>query len=585
MLITLPAELFYRIVAFFPTASCITNLARTCRHLYRVISADNYRIFQAFIQGQFPSFETPPIWKDAARALCSQTRAFVRREQVARLVLPDRNAVRIGNPVTTRTDRPTLGYRPVIDSYETWHADRWFARKEVLAWGAGADLVLRIKRFGRQARRGLPTGNRDELDRSDTSSYDGAQWVIFSALPTVNSHDDIAGVHLLGARGIQQPGPGDREDLILGRYNGDVVQLSISPSDASSSIQKRFDTGQRRLDYTNISTQGDRMLAVSLEKQSIAFYKTDSEADIIQPFGEINGLSSDHVGHSCSQFLNDKSFAVGVNDKQNNHISIYDFAPDRIKCLRDISIPHEKTWRRTGNPTVNVLAPLSAAPTNGIQRGEIYLSGWQDSIIRVHDLRAPDSSVLVFFDSVDDNPIYSILPIGHERFLTGSGDNSLLKIYDMRVPDEIVDSFSCGPHRSESKIRIGNIRQTRRNEPYSKIRKGLNMFFPRVEAPRGRRNTFRVVEENYNRSPIYALSQPSPSSSTIYVGTEDNVSRLDFICKDDLLRNSWNKWNLSSPLKRNIASEYQPFALSTYERPWNEDQASGVKLTRQQPFW
>jgi hypothetical protein len=44
-----------------------------------------------------------------------------------------------------------MGFQPVIDSYEDWTADKWSSRKEVLALGAGAELVVRLKTMGDRA--------------------------------------------------------------------------------------------------------------------------------------------------------------------------------------------------------------------------------------------------------------------------------------------------------------------------------------------------------------------------------------------------------------------------------------------------
>ncbi len=44
----------------------------------------------------------------------------------------------------------TMGYRPCIDSYEEMYG-AWGERREVLAWGAGTQIVMRIKTTGAHA--------------------------------------------------------------------------------------------------------------------------------------------------------------------------------------------------------------------------------------------------------------------------------------------------------------------------------------------------------------------------------------------------------------------------------------------------
>ncbi|KAF3482887.1 F-box domain-containing protein [Arthroderma uncinatum] len=383
MLLHLPSELIYFIASFLPTASSLSRLAQTCRHLYNIVAADNYRIFQAFVQGRYPAITAPPLWRDAAHALTLRSHAFDRRAVTGRFVLTPSNATRIGNPRTIRTDRPTLGYRPVIDSYESWYANDWFARKEVLAWGAGADVVLRIKDLGRHGNSELEVdgaGNRN-------SSYDGAKWIFFNDLHDVNSWDDVAGLHLLGAS--SSAGSEDREDLILGRRNGEVVHLSISPNAGRSTVKARFDTNGHKLEYTDLSAGLDRVLAVALDGGSIAFYKLDSESEneseseSVQPFARLRTISHGPSRSKCSKLLSNQQIAVGA-DGETAKIDIFNFCLEGVRKDRTIRIEDDEDESTSRKPRVTTIVSLPAARSSGAKSSSLFLSGWEDSKTRYH---------------------------------------------------------------------------------------------------------------------------------------------------------------------------------------------------------
>ncbi|EFQ99954.1 F-box domain-containing protein [Nannizzia gypsea CBS 118893] len=586
MLLRLPPELIYSIAAFLPTASCLLRLAQTCRRLYTIVAADNYRIFQAFVQGQYPTAAVPPLWRDAAHALTLRSHAFRCRAVTARYVEPPSNAVRIGKPKTTRRDRPTLGYRPVIDSYESWYGDHWFARKEVLAWGAGADVVLRIKDLNSHDHHAGEAGD----NRQD--SYDGAKWVVFNDLPSVNSWDDVAGLHLLGgSSSVDSP---DAEDLIVGRRNGELTRLSISPSQGSATHGASFDTQGHKLDYTDLSAGTERVLAVSLDRGEIAFYKLDSPDDIVQPFASLKELLHGASRNRCSKLLSDQRIVVGA-DGGSSKIDVYSFDPVDVGIACSIRIEDYESERK---PRVTAMAPLPALSSmKETSSQDLFLSGWEDSKIRLHDLRSSRPCVAIYGDTVDDSPVYSLLPIGHERLMVGSGAHGLLKLFDLRVTgNHQIDSSNISPSVP---------RWNRRRRSYNSVVRGFQLNLP-TSAPKGisiflsdrqpenRHNTRfqRSLRPRY-RGPVYTMSLPSPTSSTLYVGLVNTVMRLDMVGTEDLFAagendkagQNWSSLNLSLPLNARASPGHQPADLSCYERPSPEDNGRGIRLFVQKPFW
>lgn len=378
MLSELPSEIIYHIVSYLPAVNSVINLAQTCRHLYNVISADNYRILQAFVQSQFASIEAPPFWADAARALTSRSRAFDRRAIIARFVLPPDNVTRIGHTKTVRTDHPTLGYRPVIDSYESWYGNSWASRKEVLVWGAGADLVLRIKDFGRKHLRSTDhnTVPHNVLRRRTSGTpQDGVAWAIFNDLQGVDSWDDISSVHLLRS---SESSWSDKEEVIFGRRNGSLVRMSISSEKASSKVEKRYLTGGRNLEGTDISCGSRKVLAASMDSNSIVLFRVDAEENDVPPFATLKTTAHGSARHRCSRILNDETIALGSNGEANK-ISIFRFSYSDVEGTNELRIDDDGEPRKA---KVTVIEPLPVSHITGGNPGDVFLSGWEDSKTR-----------------------------------------------------------------------------------------------------------------------------------------------------------------------------------------------------------
>ncbi|PGH16977.1 hypothetical protein AJ79_01361 [Helicocarpus griseus UAMH5409] len=614
MLSDLPSDIIYHIVTFLPTASCVNNVARTCKALYGIVSADDYRIFQAFVQTRFASIDTPPFWVDAARALTSRSRAFERKAIIGRFVLTPHNARRIGHPRTVRTDHPTLGYRPVIDSYEVWCGNSWKDRKEVLVWGAGADLNIRVtdlNRFGNSSARDSVDTRAGSAGRrhSIAKSQEGVTWAVFNNLHGVNSWDDISGVHALPwTKG--EPGS-ESEDVIFGRRNGSLVRMSISAGTGTTELKKRYVTGDsNNLEKTDLSEGPQRVLAATLGRRSIAFFRADAEGDEVQPLDELKTTAHGFARHKCSRLLCDERIAIG-SDGAIDKISVFDLAPDGVTKTRDIEMDSFDDGGLGKKSQVHTIEPLPVTAHTGGRPGDLFLAGWEDSKIRLHDLRSPKPFVSSFIDTVDDSPIYNIQPIGRDRFLVGSGVNATVKFFDMRMPNRYTyldarpTPLSC-PQQPNST-------STSHMSPKAYPRRDVSIFLSNRPPthPSSRAPLFR--DNLRYRGPIYTMSLPSPSSSSLYVGVEANVIRLDFAATDDISgpHRQWYEQNLGLGLdldgvtadastgpgsgqgptadhhthvQRVHDANLRPFELSCYERPLLEDRGKGVKLMMQHPF-
>lgn len=360
MLYDLPFEIVYHIALFLPTATSVTNLAQTCRRLHAIITAEGSRIYRAFVSTKFPQIETPPFWKDAAQALASRSRALDRHAVIGRFVLPPRNAVKIGSHQATRRDNPTLGYRPAIDSYETWNGDRWADRKEVLAWGAADKVVMQIKQSGTKAQE---------------------KWLVFSDLEQTSSYDDICGVCLLKP---SYHGKGtNTEHLIFGRVRGELVHLAISPDKKVHEYKRRFETSGLELERIDLSDGPRPTLAAHFANGTIAFYDTTSEESSVQPFTHIRITSDRVTRNKCSRFLSPHRYALSTGRFEDS-LSIATVSPDGLSLLRTFNVHSIDIEEHTSiNRRSNVTA-VSPLPLPGARRssGDVFLAAWGDRAVR-----------------------------------------------------------------------------------------------------------------------------------------------------------------------------------------------------------
>ena len=263
MLEQLPPEILAEIVSYVPTASAVVNLAATCRTLHAKISANDYQIFRGFVINQFPSIRVPRFWKDAARALASRSRAWDRRAFVARVLQPKTQVTRLipdgSDPIpgslSLTPSRQTIGYTPVIDSYEMWTGGTWSQRDELLAWGAGPTLMLRSKRNSSRHR---SKGSVDTTGAPDPDTLLGSvsEWFSYPDLSVDQSaEDDILNVHILRPNQKQND---QREEIVLRRANGKLVRLSTDLK-RSIATTANFDTGvdSRGIDCIDVCVSGE----------------------------------------------------------------------------------------------------------------------------------------------------------------------------------------------------------------------------------------------------------------------------------------------------------------------------------------
>ena len=378
----LPPELLAHIVSYFETARTLLHFSLTCKRLHNFIDKDGFRIF---VQNRFPSIQIPSFWKDAAHAMTTLSRNWDRRAFVAQFIFPSPGLARI-HPHLPGTQ--TIGYHPVIDSYEEWIGDTWSSRRQILAWAAGCSLILRSKRIG---------GNRDQALRrassqvkkeniSDQHSHE-CTWTVFKDSQFIQGRDDITSVNLLRSK---QKLKDDLEYVAVGRANGILNLISLSTTDFRKVMLTEFETKNRPVRSATISEPVDPLLAVCLSDSSLALYHVETNSDYTKPCDEIVAVASGRPAKTWSaRFLRHNRLAVGFGPSKEP-IRVYDIRPDGFskdpihnisikKAGQEISENEDANGVLTSVYSINPLAPSSSA---GGAEGDIFLSGGYDGSVR-----------------------------------------------------------------------------------------------------------------------------------------------------------------------------------------------------------
>ncbi|KIW24906.1 uncharacterized protein PV07_10589 [Cladophialophora immunda] len=553
MLQDLPVEVIQQIAAYLPTTSSIINLSLANHKIHSIISADDYSVFRKFVQRAFPTINSPPYWKDVARTLTSRSRAWDRRAFIARECCPP-----VDNsdyPPQTTPGLP-VGYRPAIDSYETWQGGSWADRKEVLAWGAAGRLQLR------SIQNGVTT------------------WSSFRVPEDHRQELDILDVKLLRPHQHQNS---DGETIVLQRANREVISVETSSKPVVFTPKSRYSNLPDEFTCLDISQSAEPVLA-ACGGHCINLYPVHSPDQAVRPVSSLK-VEKRHSLRSrmrCVKFLPGKMIAVAnqfLEGREHAPINIYDINPAGLSSTPVAALMTftESSHPWMGRHSANTIARLDDVGVSGGRPQQLFLSGWTDGIARLYDIRVPRRSVAEYVDPVDDGQILSLLPVGHERFFAGSHQNGCLKSFDFRMPGARAYSYLDARPPQTVKRRTPqrdiNIFLT----PTVNI--GERLWEPLPRHPRKRSQRYRGC--------VYSLSSPSSSSPTIFAGIENHVLQLDFTSTDDF-RNAQRISGTSDPNvddcqdEKNRITQDQILNFSCYERPREGKESTDPVLLRKQ---
>ncbi|KAL2350156.1 hypothetical protein BJ546DRAFT_926983 [Cryomyces antarcticus] len=545
MLADLPVELLSHIVEYLPTAQSVAHLSSSCHRLNDYVQREGWR---TFAQTRFPSFPTPPPWKDASHALATLSRNWDRRAFVARYIEPSGSVTRLPEgslvPQWRRPKGQTMGFQPVIDSYEEYTGSKWSDREEVVAWSAGAELVVRVKTMGRAvSHRRADFGDLDHRGHR-------ADWVTYMPFSSAQGRDDITSVNIL--RPSQRRSPKRKEDghsVVVGTASGDLTLLNLQNSlslDAGDPVTSYFVTNGRKVQSADVSSSKSPLLAACLSERTVALYPIDPQASKIAPLSEVTAIPKER--QKCriwsTQFLSDTHLAVGLGPSVEP-VHVYEVTPSGLsknpvrKFGLDANggaVDARLDTLGTVKPSSSVypISPLPASSQAGHASGQLFLTGGYDGIIRLHDLRSPSAHSATYQDPTDDAAVYSLQVLGRERLVAGTARHNIMKVFDLRLASGrayhyvdvgatsaygLPDHLSVSPADEEGPPLYGSSTQRRGGD--------WNVFVsPRNQRPEQNSNwrTRRARE-----SPVYALSAPSCTSPSLFVGVENNVVQFDFV--------------------------------------------------------
>ncbi|KIW02530.1 uncharacterized protein PV09_06328 [Verruconis gallopava] len=520
MLHNLPVELLNQIVTYLPTAQSVAYLSR-CNHvLHRYCEEEGWKVF---VQTRFPSFNIKQNWKAAAHSLTTYSRDLDRHAFLARYVEPANFIVKLPQrELETQWRRPrgqTMGYQPVIDSYEEATGSSWDARRQILAWSAGAELVLRVKSIGPKHK----PDSRGSYSYSDHFNHH-TRWFTYRPPKALEGRDDITSLKVLKHQYRKESSSTtDVEHVIFGTASGHIYLSHLElDRDSTKTIGAIFETGGLPVRSADIEASDEMFLAASLGDTHVSLYNiprflynVPERPQVISPLSELNlsteGLRSFRIW--STQFLSDDLLALGTGPAQMP-IQLF-----RVRPTGLLQEPYRKLAVQEIDLETSIysIKPLPTSIGEKHGNGELFLSGGYDGIARLHDLRSPRPFESYFYDSTDDGAMYSILNIGRERFVAGGARHSMLKFFDIRVPGGRMYHYADSSNWRKRKVEsaLSGSQDT-----------GWNVFLnPRNEIQqRWSRASARATE-----SPVYSLSTPSSVSATLFAGVENHIVELDFI--------------------------------------------------------
>ena len=519
-LATLPPEILVQIVTHITTAKELCYLSLVCKRLHTFIENDGFRVFSQtlFPYVQFPSTHTALFWRDALHGLITQARNWDRKAFIAWIISSETDANQKNGRNRRHTHNAprgqTMGFIPVIDSYEAWYGGDWSSRKEIVAWGAGADLVVRTRTMGRKAQ-DIWNAAVNRSPKDFNAHHHTYKWANYHE-PGVNEGlDDISFVKLL-----QQASIDDLEQFIIGRVSGALELVSLNKNTSQSQVRCSFTTEGRPV--RSATTNGvQTLLAACLSDSFVSLYSissfTSHIAPEIAPVAETSANPLGQVGRTwTSRFLSNDRLAVGYGPARQA-IRIYKIGRGELASESTGLFNPEAGRHADDSTSVYSLSPIAASSSAGGTGGDIFLSGAYDGLVRLHDLRSANPTVAIFCDPVDVSPIYSLLPVVNEQFVAGGGRHSIMKIFDLRMPGS--ELYSSTSNSQSTATRRGMCGQ-KTPKDQKKSRPNWNTFLPITSKPFSR---------GTNDSSVYALSRPSQCSPTLYAGLQSTIVQIDMV--------------------------------------------------------
>ncbi|KAI5206177.1 hypothetical protein E4T39_02766 [Aureobasidium subglaciale] len=499
----------------------VGRLSSTSRSLHEFVEKEGWR---TFTQTHFPFSSTSVHWRDAAHSLTTLSRNWQRRAFLATYLGPsgDATALPSGHAIKKwkRPGGQTMGFQPAVDSYEHFVGNRWTDRRQVVAWSAGAELVLRVKVRDAATEDAYRSASPQEKQEKFETNGTRVRWWAYKPLSSVEGRDDITSIKILRPEHQRERNNIDSsEQIIIGTANGDLQLLEMPPASEGGVIKTYYVTNGVPVRSMSLSTDirsaqnQPQHLAANLSDSKIALYQVDSTQLKIAPISEIDAIPQGRKGCRIwsTKFLNPSRLAVGLGPSVEP-INIFEIRPEGIveEPMRKIGVA--RSADETEPAKVSSIYPIeSALDSNGGRDGNLFLSGGYDGIVRLHDMRSPSSFTAVYHDPTDDAAIYSLLSRGRDRVVAGASRHGLLKMFDLRMSGGSIYDYAGALGTNDSATGDWNLFINPRDRYVNSTWRGPNSWMRRSA-----------------EGSVYNLSSPSSTSPFIFAGVENAVVEFNF---------------------------------------------------------
>ena len=386
----LPPELLAQIIVHVDSAKAVFYLASTCKKAYAFVENDGFRIF---VQTRFPYIKPPTkpsasFWKEAALGMTTLAKNWDRKALIAWSINPQKETSQdLGNQRSRGRPaqaRQTMGFTPVIDSYDAWYGGDWTSRKEVVAWGAGAALWMRSKIMGKNKRRKWRISDNTHWKGMNAHNQVYA-YAAYNEKGANEGVDDITSVDLLSQQSVSDP-----EQVIIGRASGGLALISLSTETSQSRVLSSYETQGRPIRSAAKNSDNNPLLAACLSDSTVALFPIDPTRNRVHPISQVSANPSSQLRTWSSRFLGHDRLLVGLGPS-DEPLHVYNIGQGEISQesvrmleLNDYSA-HARLDLRWDNgarraTSVYTLAPIDTSSSAGRAEGDVFLSGAYDGL-------------------------------------------------------------------------------------------------------------------------------------------------------------------------------------------------------------
>ena len=377
---SLPPEIIEQVASKLSAARDVSSISKLNRKTHEVVKRSGWR---AFTQSQFPSFKVPSAHLEAAQALTALSRSFDRRAFFAEEFAPSvtshalpHNGWAAPNGEVRAPAAQTMGYQAVVDSYEEENGDSWLSRECVVAWGAGAELI--VNHFKSEhtlitARKTKGSGGKDPNDPNKSI------WMRYREKYQKDGIDDITSVNILRPPhrfGHQSVVP----QLIVGRASGELCAIRASPDEKDCIIQ-RYNTFNIPVRSADVSPGSTSLLATALGDNRLVIHPLPGRPDasgLVQQSSDTSCIPAENKSSRTwtTKFLSDNKVAVGLGPSPEV-VHVYSITPSGISQEPLRKFGHGKRSGTSAYP----IEPLPGSM--GSKTGDnVLISGMYDGTIR-----------------------------------------------------------------------------------------------------------------------------------------------------------------------------------------------------------